>query len=55
MLKVSKKKSPILFSKDHFVCADANKLPFKEKYFDLIVSGLTLQWCYKLDAVFREV
>ena len=55
MLKVSKKKSPILFSKDHFVCADANKLPFKQKYFDLIVSGLTLQWCNNLDAVFREV
>ena len=29
MLKVSKKKSPVFFSKDHFVCADINKLPFK--------------------------
>ena len=55
MLKVSRKKSPFLFSKDHFVCADANKLPFKEKYFDLIVSGLTLQWCDNLDIVFSDI
>ena len=55
MLNISKQKSPIFFSKDHFVCADINKLPFKEKYFDLIVSGLTLQWCNNLDAVFREI
>ena len=31
MLKVSKKKSPVFFSKDHFVCADINRPPFKEK------------------------
>ena len=55
MLKVSKKKSPAFFSKDHFVCADINKPPFKEKYFDLIFSNLTLQWCDNLDLVFNEV
>jgi len=55
MLKVSKKKSPVFFSKDHFVCADIKKLPFKKKYFDLVVSGLTLQWCNNLDDVFGEV
>ena len=55
MLKVSKKKSPFFFSKDHFVCADINKLPFKENYFDLIFSSLALQWCNNLDTVFREV
>ena len=55
MLKVSKKKSPVFFSKDYFVCADINKLPFKEKSFDLIFSGLTLQWCNNLDTVFSEV
>ena len=55
MLKVSRKKSPVLFSRDHFICADINKLPFKEKHFDLIVSGLTLQWCNNLDVVFFEI
>ena len=29
MLKVSRKKSPVLFSRDPFICADINKLPFK--------------------------
>ena len=55
MLKTSKKKSPLFFSKDHFICADANKLPFIDKHFDLIFCGSTIQWCNDLDIVFDEV
>ena len=55
MLGMSRKKAPMFFSKDHFICADVNKLPFKENYFDLVVSSLTLQWCNNLDIIFDEV
>ena len=55
MLSMSREKAPIFFSKDHFICADANRLPFKENHFDLVVSGLMLQWCNNLDVVFAEI
>ena len=55
MLSMSCEKAPVFFSKDHFICADANKLPFRENYFDLVVSSLTLQWCNNLDTIFAEV
>ena len=55
MLNMSHVKAPVFFSKDHFICADANKLPFRENYFDLIVSGLMLQWCNNFDTIFAEV
>ena len=55
MLGKSRDKAPMFFSKDNFICADANKLPFKENYFDLVVSSLTLQWCNNLDIIFDEV
>ncbi|MBK69324.1 MAG: malonyl-[acyl-carrier protein] O-methyltransferase BioC [Legionellales bacterium] len=55
MLKISKKKSPIIFSKDHFVCADANSIPFKDNFFDLVLCGLTIQWCNDLDLIFSGV
>ena len=53
MLNMSHGKAPVFFSKDHFICADANKLPFRENYFDLIVSGLMLQWCNNFDTIFN--
>lgn len=37
------------------VCADAERLPFPEKHFDLVFSNLMLQWCTDLDAAFREI
>ena len=34
--------------------AEVENLPFADQSFDLIVSGLTLQWCQDLDSVFKE-
>ncbi len=37
------------------VVASAEKLPFKDHSFDLVVSSLMLQWCPDPEPVFREV
>jgi malonyl-CoA O-methyltransferase len=37
------------------VCADAERLPFSDRQFDLVFSNLTLQWCTDLEETFREV
>lgn len=55
MLKASRKQSPLFFSKNHFLCADANKIPLNSNSIDLVFSSLMLQWCSGLDAVFKEV
>lgn len=55
MLKCARKQSPMLFSKNHFVNADASQLPLPNNHFDLVFSSLMLQWCNDLDAVFAEV
>lgn len=55
MLKVARKKTPTFFSKNHFLCADAGKMPLPENQFDLVFSSLMLQWCDNLDVVFTEV
>lgn len=38
----------------HFLCADAEVLPFKDETFDLIISNCTLQWCQNLLMLFKE-
>lgn len=55
MLKVAHKHSPAFFSRNHFLCADAGKLPLLDNQFDLVFSSLMLQWCDNLDVVFAEV
>jgi malonyl-CoA O-methyltransferase len=55
MLKISRKQTPIFFSKNHFVCADANNIPLPDKRFDVVFSSLMLQWCNNSDAVFAEI
>jgi malonyl-CoA O-methyltransferase len=42
------------FSRQHFICADAHALPFKDASLDLLFSNLTLQWCPDLLMVFSE-
>jgi malonyl-CoA O-methyltransferase len=37
------------------VCADAGRLPLKDRTVDLVVSNLMLQWCDPPDAVLAEV
>ena len=42
------------FSKQSFVCGDAECLPLATHSVDMIFSNLTLQWCNMLDAAFAE-
>ncbi len=39
----------------HYVCADAEQLPFGEQCIDGVFSNLALQWCSDLDAVFSGI
>jgi len=42
------------FSKQRFICGDAERLPLADDSVDMIFSSLTLQWCHDLDSTFRE-
>lgn len=37
-----------------FACADAERLPFADNSFEMILSNLTLQWCGNLEGLFSE-
>ncbi len=41
-------------SKQQFVCADAEQLPFSDASMDMIFSSLTIQWCTDLNTLFSE-
>ena len=43
-----------LFRRQHYVCADAERLPLADQSTDMIFSNLTLQWCGDLDRLFAE-
>ena len=43
-----------LRGRQHYMQADAARLPLRSDSVDLIVSSLTLQWCNDLDTVFAE-
>ena len=58
MLQVGKQKArPKLHKPDklHYVCGDAECLPFANDSVDLIFSNLTIQWCNNLDFTFFEL
>ena len=55
MLKTARQTSPRFFSPQRFLCADAENLPLRGKYFDLVFSSLMLQWCGNPESAFREV
>lgn len=55
MLQQSRKHAPRFFSRERFICGDANQLPFKDGQFDIVFSNLMLQWCVDLETVFTEV
>lgn len=42
------------FSRQGFVCGDAESLPIADASIDLIFSNFTLQWCSELDRTFAE-
>lgn len=54
MLGVAREKSRRLFSRQRFICADAESLPLASASADLLISNATLQWCNQLDRVFAE-
>jgi malonyl-CoA O-methyltransferase len=40
--------------KDLFIAADGEYLPYRDNYFDLVISSFTYQWCESLDLAFTE-
>ena len=44
-----------LHQRVHYVCADAEQLPFAEQCLDGVFSNLALQWCSDLEAVFSGI
>lgn len=55
MLQQARQHAPRWFSRQHFCCADARRLPLATASVDLLVSNLMLQWCGDYAQVFREV
>lgn len=53
MLEQAKLRRP-LRRKTHFVCADAQSLPFMDHTFDLIFANLLLPWVQDVPAMFHE-
>lgn len=54
MLRVARTKSRRWFSRQSFLCADAEGLPLRDDSVDLLVSNVTVQWCNRLDWTFAE-
>lgn len=52
MLQAARRRSRRLFSRHRYVCADAERLPFRAGAADLVFSSLALQWCTDLGAAF---
>ena len=55
MLGVAKAKAPRFFSRQRFVCAGAERLPFADGAVDLVHANLLLPWCPDLEAPLREL
>lgn len=55
MLVAARRKRRRLFSRQQFVCGDAEQLPLISDCIDLVLSNAALQWCNELDAVFAEI
>lgn len=54
MLKQARRKAPRFFSRQRFLCADAECLPLGNGSTDLLFSNLTLQWCNSPGYTYRE-
>lgn len=55
MLRQSKSMEPRFFSKQRFICADAEQIPLTEGSAELFFSSLMLQWCNDLDETFGQI
>ncbi len=54
MLRKSRRKFPWYFSRQHYLCGDAEYLPIATGVVDMVFSSLTFQWCNELDLAFAE-
>ncbi len=55
MLLQAKQTTTALANKLHFICADANVLPFATQSIDFIFSNLMFAWCLPLEALLAEL
>jgi len=54
MLAAARRHKPVMTRRWHYVCGDAERMPFASSSFDLVFSNLMLQWCNDTDAVFQH-
>ena len=54
MLKHSRRRKKMFFSRQHYVQADMEKIPLIDGSADLVFSSLAYQWCNDLDVAFTE-
>jgi malonyl-CoA O-methyltransferase len=55
MVTEARRRAPRLFSRQHFACADAERLGLRTDCFELVFSNLTLQWCQNLTTALQEL
>jgi len=55
MLNQSRSQDSRFFSKQQYICGDAERLPLAKSSAELVFSSLMLQWCNDLDAVFTQI
>lgn len=55
MLVAARRQSRRWFSRQRYVCGDAERLPFAAAAADLVFSSLALQWCTDLGAAFAGI
>lgn len=55
MLCIAKKKAGRFFSRDSFICADADQLPLADATIDMVFSSLMLQWSHMPDQLLQDL
>ena len=55
MLSQSRSQDSRFFSKQQYICGDAENLPLVKNSAELVFSNLMLQWCNNLDAAFTQI
>jgi len=55
MLRQSRSQDPRFFSKQKYICGDAERLPLVKNSAELVFSSLMLQWCNDLDMTFTHI
>jgi malonyl-CoA O-methyltransferase len=55
MLRQSRSQDSRFFSKQQYICGDAESLPLGRDTAELVFSSLMLQWCNDLDAAFTQM